>query len=122
MEKHSVYRRKEYSFYWILMQKSNQECWLEKFLLEGKRKSYKKLLVGKRSKVRVDKVPTKEEYDDAPQDENDLNKKIVLLLNLNELAYEDLILSINISSTVGKVAFGFVWCAKIQNVWRVASK
>ena len=105
MEKHSVYRRKEYSFYWILMQKSNQECWLEKFLLEGKRKSYKKLLVGKRSKVRVDKVPT-----------------IVLLLNLNELAYEDLILSINISSTVGKVAFGFVWCAKIQNVWRVASK
>ena len=48
-----------------------------------------------------------EEYEDALED-----KKIVKLGNQQELAYEDLILLIITSSTVGKVAFGLVQNAK----------
>ena len=46
--------------------------------------------------------------------DDDLDKKIVKLGELNELAHEDLILSINTSSSVGKVAFGLVKNAKSE--------
>ena len=44
--------------------------------------------------------------------ENNLIKNIIKLGDLNELAYEDLILSINTSSSVGKVVFGLITNAK----------
>ena len=56
----------------------------------------------------MDKIPAQEEYENALEGNDDLNKKIVKLGELNELAYEDLILLINTSSSVGKVAFGLV--------------
>ena len=45
------------------------------------------------------------QYEEAIQGEADLNKKIHQLLNLNEHAYVDLILSMNTSLSVVKVAF-----------------
>ena len=53
----------------------------------------------------VDKFPTQEESENAFEGDTDLDEKIVRLGKLNKLAYEDLILSINTSSSVGKVAF-----------------
>ena len=76
------------------------------FCMESR--SYKKLLVSTGTTPGVDKIPTQEEYDEALEGNNNLDKRIVKLGELNELAYEDLILSINTNSSVGKVAFGLV--------------
>ena len=53
-----------------------------------------------------------EEYESALERCEDLKKKIVKVCELNELAYEDVIVSIKASSSVGKVAFGLVKNAK----------
>ena len=50
---------------------------VEMFLPQGKRESYKKLLVGKGYTIRIDKVPMQEEYEDAFEGETALIKKIV---------------------------------------------
>ena len=63
----------------------------------------------------VDKIPTQEEYQDALKGNEDLNKTIKKLGELNKLAYEDFFLSINSSSSVGKVAFGLVKNAKKED-------
>ena len=55
----------------------------------------------------VDKIPMQEEYERALEGDDDLNKKIVKLGELNELAYEDLILSINTRLSVGKAPLGW---------------
>ena len=55
----------------------------------------------------VEKIPTQDEHEEALEGDNNLNKKIVKLGELNELANEDLILSINTSSSSGK-AFDLV--------------
>ena len=61
----------------------------------------------------VNKIPTHEEYEEALEGDNELDKKIVKLGELNELAYKDLILSINTNSFVGiKRTFGLVKNAK----------
>ena len=57
-------------------------------------------------------IPMQEEYEKALEADMDLGKKIVKLSELNELACEDLILSINTNCSVEKVAFGFVRNAK----------
>ena len=56
-----------------------------------------------------------EEYESALEGDDYLNKKIVKLGELNKLAYEDLILLINTSSSVGKVAFELVKNAKSED-------
>ena len=81
----------------------------------GKQKGYKKLLVSTGTTAGVDKIPTQEEYETALEGNEDLDKKIVKLDALKELAYENLILSINTSSSVGKVAFGLVKNTKREN-------
>ena len=53
----------------------------------------------------MDKILTQDEYKEALEGNEDLNKQTVKLGELNKLAYEDLILSINTSFSVGKVAF-----------------
>ena len=58
--------------------------------------------------VRADKISTQDEYDNALEDEIDLNKNFIKLDKLNELDYDDLILLINTKSSAGKVAFGLV--------------
>ena len=73
--------------------------WSEKFLARGKRKGYTKLLLG-----RV-KIPTQDELTAAEDGNTDAKKKVTNLGDLNELGYEDLILSINGETAGGKVAF-----------------
>ena len=62
----------------------------------------------------MDKIPTKMSTRILEGD-TDLDKKIIKLGELNELAYEDLILSINNSASVEKVAFGLVKNAKSED-------
>ena len=56
----------------------------------------------------MDKIPMQDEYENALKGNTDLNTKTVKLGELNELTYEDFILSSNTSSPVEKVAFGLV--------------
>ena len=65
----------------------------------------------------VDKI-TQDEYESALEGNEDLDKKIVKLGELKKLAYEDLILCINPSSSLGKVAFGFMKNAKSEDFWK----
>ena len=58
------------------------------------------------------KIPTQDECEEALKGNDDLNKKNVEIGELNKLAHKDLILSIDTSSFVGKVAFGLVKNAK----------
>ena len=95
--------------------KTDWNSWSKKFLLCGKQKGYKKLLVSTGTTPGVDKIPTQDEYESALDKDEDLNKKIIKLGELNKLAYEDLILSINTSFSVGKVAFGLVKNAKSED-------
>ena len=53
----------------------------------------------------IDKIPTQDEYKNALNGDTDLDKKIIKLGELNELAYEHLILLMNTNLYVGKVAF-----------------
>ena len=57
-------------------------------------------------------MTTQEEYENTLMCDTDLDKKILKLFQLNELAYEDLILSINTYSSVEKVAFELMINAK----------
>jgi hypothetical protein len=77
----------------------NWEGWNEKFCARGRRKGYKKLLLGEEA------VPTQSEFDKAVADSDEKTKK---LGELNEEAFEDIILSINHTSKQGKVAFSLV--------------
>ena len=83
--------------------------------MQGKWKGYKKLLVSNGSTSGVDKIPTQDEYKNALEVDIDLEKKIIKLGELNELACEDLILSTNTRFSVGKVAFGLVKNAKSED-------
>ena len=76
------------------------------------RRATKNFLVSTGATPGVDKIPMQEEYESTLERNEDLNKRIVKLGELNELAYEDLILSINTSSSVGKVVSGLVKNAK----------
>ena len=78
---------------------SDWEGWSEKFLARGKRKDYKKLLLGK------ERIPTQSEYEKAVTDGN---KEQIKIGDLNEEAFEDIVLSINHTSRQGKVAFSLV--------------
>ena len=60
----------------------------------------------------MDQIPMQDEYENALEGDMDLNKKIAKLGELNELACEDLILSIKTNFSVGKVAFGLGQNAK----------
>ena len=83
--------------------------WSEKFLARARRKGYKKNLLGK------EEVPDDETdlstFDDA--EERKAKKK---LRELNEDAYEDLILSINGETEVGRVVFQLVRGAKTDEL------
>ena len=70
----------------------------------------------------VDKIPTQEKYESALEGDEDLDKKIVKLGELNELTYEDLVLLINTSSSVCKVGCGLVKNAKSKDFLEVKCK
>ena len=62
--------------------------------------------------VEIDNIPAQSEFERALEKSTDLNKKIVMPGELNKLAYEYLILSINTDASVRKVAFGLAQNAK----------
>lgn len=80
----------------------NWDPWSEKFLARAKRKGYKSLLVGK------EKVPTQDQYDLAILGTSEVDKATTKRAELNEEAFEDIILSINHTSSHGKIAFSLV--------------
>ena len=58
-------------------------------------------------------IPPQDDYNNALKGGIDLIKKIIKFGELNELAHKDLIILVNTSSSVDKVAFGLVRNAKI---------
>jgi len=91
------------------------DVWSEKFLARGKRKGYAKLLLCKKNEVGVDKIPTTSELAVAESGGTEADKRVVKVGELNEFAYEDLILSINGNLTSGKVAFNLVKNCKSES-------
>ena len=74
-----------------------------KFCARANRKSYLALLRG------IQAIPTSDEYIATEADpSNAINKTIIKLWKLNELAFEDIILSINHTTNQGKTAFHLV--------------
>ena len=74
--------------------KSDWPIWEERFLARAKRKGYKDILTGK-----------PEDIPKVGDSMNDAKKKVK---NLNELAYADLILSMDAKKATGRIAFGIV--------------
>ena len=81
---------------------SDWEGWSEKFLARSKKKGYKKLLTGKEN------IPTADEYEKAVADGRKSGDDIIKFNDLNEEAFEDIILSIDHTTKQGKVAFSLV--------------
>jgi gag-polypeptide of LTR copia-type len=75
------------------------QIWSEKFLAKAKKYGFKDVLVGKLSIPKAD-----EEYDEV----SDLGKKMSRSIELNEIAYTELILSIEVKTSSGKIAFNIV--------------
>ena len=73
--------------------------WSERFLAKAKRFGFKDLLLGKLS------IPTADEEIDV---ESESGKKKSVIIELNEIAYSELIFSIDIKTSSGKVAFNLI--------------
>ena len=82
--------------------------WSEKFLAQARRKGYKKILLGE------EVVPDDAENLDAIINQNE--KKKEKLRELNEDAYEDLILSIKGETEIGRVVFQIFCGAKTDKL------
>ena len=78
------------------------KIWARKFLARANRKGYKKLLTG------TTPIPTITQFEASEDEANDAKKTIVKNWNLNELAFEDLLLSINTKTSSGTTAFNLV--------------
>ena len=81
---------------------SDWKIWSRKFLARANRKGYKKLLLGEA------KIPTEDQYTLACGEANSSEKKTVKLWQLNEAAFEELLLSINGQTKQGRIAFNLV--------------
>ena len=77
----------------------NWDPWSEKTYAKAKRRGWKKLLVG------AVKIPTESEYEQAVTDKN---KEVILIGDLNEEAYEELVLCMDHTTDLGRVAFSLV--------------
>ena len=79
--------------------KEDWPTWSEKFLAKAKRSGIKDVLLGKL------KVPkSSEELEDKTEE----GRKLIKNSDLNELAFTELILSIDVSNSSGKISFGIV--------------
>ena len=66
------------------------------------------LLIGADQKEGVDNMPTNEEYNQAVNSTTLHSKKVRKLCHMNEMAFEDLIFSVNHKSMTGKIAFHLI--------------
>jgi hypothetical protein len=73
--------------------------WSDKFLAKAKRSGIKDILLGKLTIPKINQ---------EINDETDEGKYKLKISNLNELAYTELILSIDVRTSSGKVAFRIV--------------
>ena len=73
-----------------------------RFFSTKQEKRYKKLLTGK------DELPTADEYEKAVDNGRERGGGIIRINNLNEEAFEDIILSIDHTTKQGKVTFSLV--------------
>jgi hypothetical protein len=85
--------------------KDDWPTWSEKFLAKAKRSGMKDFLLGK---VEIPRTldPIDERTDDG--------KRMMVIIDLNEMAFTELILSIDASSSAGKIAFGIVKSCKTK--------
>ena len=70
----------------------------------------------------MDMIPTQDDYENALKRDMDLDKKIIKLGESNELACEELILSINTSFSVGREAFEPMRNVKSTVFWRETAR
>ena len=82
--------------------KVDQQSRSKKFISYDQNKGYRKLLVSSGSTSRVNKIPMQEEYENALESDMDLYKKIIKLDELNQVANDDLMLSIKTDCSVRK--------------------
>jgi hypothetical protein len=81
--------------------KDEWPTWSEKFLAEAKRSGIKDVLLGKVL------IPKSSEVFDEKTDEG---KTILRIIDFNEMTFTELVLSIDVSSISGKIAFGIKSC------------
>ena len=82
---------------------SDWKIWSRKFLARANRKGYKALLEGKIA------IPTLAEYEAAVNDPRGTDRKEkIKLWKLNEVAFEEILLSINGQTKPGRIAFSLV--------------
>ena len=79
--------------------KEDWSIWSERFLAKAKRHGYKDVLLGK------EVIPKSNEVIDKKTDEG---KEMLKIIELNELAYSELVLSMDVKKAAGKVAFQIV--------------
>jgi hypothetical protein len=79
--------------------KEDWSIWSERFLAKAKRHGYKDVLLGKQV------IPKSDETFDEKTTEGKKKSKIV---ELNELAYSELVLSMDVKKATGKVAFQII--------------
>lgn len=79
--------------------KQDWSAWEERFLAKARRKGFKNLLLGKET------IPNSSVLIDESTEPGKVQKKI---LDLNDMAYSELILSMDIKKAGGMVAFGIV--------------
>jgi gag-polypeptide of LTR copia-type len=92
----------DFSAIWVLNFSGRKEewpSWNEKFLAKAKRSGIKDVLLGKVE------IPTNLHLIDEKTEEG---KKLLRIADLNEIAFTELILSIDVSNSNGKIAFGIV--------------
>jgi hypothetical protein len=83
--------------------KDEWPTWSEKFLAKAKRSGIKDVLLGK---VLMPK------YSEVFDEKTDEGKRMLRIIDLNEKAFTELVLSIDVSSSSGKIAFGIVKSCK----------
>jgi hypothetical protein len=73
--------------------------WSEKFLAKAKRYGFKDVLLGKLSIPKTD-----ESFEEA----SDQGKRMLKIIKFNEIAFTELILSIDVKTSNGNIAFNLV--------------
>ncbi len=90
----------------FLGRKEERPTWSEKFLAKAKRSGIKDVLLGKLQ------IPTTSEELEEKSEEG---RRMMKNADLNELAFTELILSIDVSNSSGKIAFGTLKSCKTKD-------